>query len=92
MFTENLDQFFADFGVSATFSAETGLVIFDSPELQISGFGGDVISAEYKIKYKATLFSALDYGSSIVVNGLTYRVNSVNLIEDGALKEAMLSK
>lgn len=90
MFTENRDQFFADFGVSATYRLETGLVIFDSPEVIIAG--GDVISAEYKITYPTGKFAGLKFGEKITIGGTEYRVNDVQAIEDGALTAATLSK
>lgn len=90
MFTENTAQFFTEFGVSATFGSDTGLVLFDTPEQIVAG--GDVISAEYKITYRSALFAALKYNDTITVNGTSYRVNTVQAIQDGALKEAILSQ
>lgn len=89
-FSEDLDGYFADFGVNATFGAETIKVLFESPESIIAE--GLVISADYAITYKSGAFAALANGSSIVVDGTTYTVNAVTAIEDGKLTQATLSK
>lgn len=88
--TEDFDGFFADFGVNATFGSETAKVLFDSPESIIAG--GEVISADYAITYKAGRFAAMAYGSSITVDGSAYTVNAIQAIEDGKLTRATLSK
>jgi hypothetical protein len=54
--------------------------------------GGEVISGDYQIKFKSTIFTTLAHGSSITVDGSSYKVNTVQKIEDGALKVATLSK
>lgn len=89
-FSEDLDDFFADFGVTATFGAETAKVLFDSPESIVAE--GMAISADYAITYKAGIFSTLVNGSSIVVDSITYTVNNKQSIEDGKLIRATLTK
>lgn len=89
-FSEDLDDFFTDFGVNATFGAETVKVLFDSPESIVAE--GMAISADYAITYKSGYFSALARGSSITVDGAAYKVNAVTAIEDGKLTRATLSK
>jgi riboflavin synthase alpha subunit len=88
-FAEDLNGFFADFGVDATFGAETAKVIFDEPDEIIAD--GQVISSSYTIKYKTGLFSGLSYGDSIVVDGVTYTCDTVQKIEDGKMSMATLS-
>ena len=88
--TEDFDGFFADFGVDATFGSETAKVLFDSPESIIAG--GEVISADYSITYKAGTFSTMAYASAITVDGTAYTVNAIQAIEDGKLTRASLSK
>lgn len=89
-FSEDLDDFFTDFGVNATFGAETVKVLFDSPESIVAE--GMVISADYAITYKSGVFAALAHGSTIVVDGTSYKVNNIQAIEDGKLTRATLSK
>ena len=91
MFTEDLDQFFADFGVSATFGAETGLVIFDAPDINVIGFEGQVVTPEYKITYPSTSFISLENSSEITVDGVNYIVKYVTSGHDGKIKYAYLS-
>ena len=89
-FSEDFAAFFADFGVTAVFGAETGKVLFDSPESIVAG--GEVISADYSITYYTGLFSTLAYKSSITVDGVAFTVNHVQAIEDGKLTRATLTK
>lgn len=89
MFCEDLDGLFADFGVIATFGGESGKVFFNSPEMIMAE---DFISAEYRITYKTGLFSSLAFRDSIIVDGVTYKVNKVYAKGDGKLTVAELSK
>lgn len=88
--TEDLDEFLADFGVDATFNAETAKVIFDMPDAM--ALGDAVITASYTITYTSSSFSGLAYGSSITVDGASYTVNAVMKLDDGAFSRAELSK
>lgn len=87
--TENIDDFFADFGVNATFGSDTHKVLFDKPESIVAE--GLVVTAEYEIKYKAGNFPTLAHGSTISVDGTNYTVNTITAIEDGKIKAATLS-
>lgn len=87
--SEDLAAFFTDFGVTAVFGAETGKVLFDSPENVVAE--DYVVTAEYAITYRTGLFNSLAHGSSITVDGTAYKVNTITAIEDGKLKKATLS-
>lgn len=90
MFSEDRSLFFRDFGVPATFNGETASVLFDAPEQVV--MGRDVISAEYEITYPVGTFKSLEYGSSIVVDGISYSVDTVQAIDDGKIIKATLSR
>lgn len=93
MFAESLGQFFdtsGGFAQSATFGAQTGAVILDSPTED--ALGGRVASNEYAAVMPAATFPALVRGSTITVAGVQYTVRQVRLLDDGALKEAILTK
>ena len=90
MITENLSDFFADFGVSAIFGNDTANVLFDAPDTIIAD--GDVISGDYSITYPTGTFPLLSYSSTITVAGTTYTVRNVRKIEDGSLTKAYLKK
>lgn len=85
---EDMDAFFADFSVVATFSGQSANVILDTPEQII----GDTISAEYQITYKTGLFPTLTYSSAIVVDSVDYTVREVMKQDDGKITIATLSK
>ena len=89
-FTEDLDLFLADFGVSVTAGAVTGLGIFDMPSQVI--LNDAVLTTDYKVTCKAGLFGDLLYGNSITVDGVAYTVREVMSIDDGRFVEIMLSK
>ena len=80
--TENLDSFLADFGVSVTAGAVSGLGIFDMPMEVIAG--DQVLSTDYTLTAKAADFGDLQYGSQVNVNGVPYTVRETRLIDDGS--------
>ncbi len=89
-FTEDLNSFLADFGVDATFGAETAKVILDQPDDVIAG--GSVISASYTILYKTGTFSGLGFGDVITVAGDSFEVDTVQRQADGAFTLANVNK
>jgi hypothetical protein len=80
-FTENLDAFLADFGVSVTAGAVSALGILDMPMEVIAG--DQVLSTDYTLTAKAADFGDLQYGSEVNVNGVPYTVRETRLIDDG---------
>lgn len=97
-FTEDLSVFFstAGFAVEATFvpasggAAQSAQVIFDSPTDDV--MGGDSFSNEYSIMYQASQLPSVRKGDRGVVDGVTYRVREVRLMDDGRIKQAILTK
>lgn len=87
---EDLDVFTDDFGVDAKVGTTTGKVIFDQPDATI--IGGDVISTDYAITFKSSLFLGLKYNDAITVDGDAYTVREVKKIDDGAFSTAALKK
>lgn len=81
-FTENLDEFLADFGVSVTAGAVSSLGILDMPMEVIAG--DQVLSTDYTLTAKAAEFGDLQYGSEVNVNGVPYTVRETRLIDDGS--------
>ena len=79
-----------DFAVGATFGAETANVLLDKPTGEV--LGGEMLSTEYAIIYRAEDLTAVIKGSTGTVDGVSYRVREVTLVDDGALKRATLSK
>lgn len=88
--TENLDAFLADFGVSVTTGAVSGLGILDMPMEVIAG--DQVLSVDYKLTVKTGDFGGLIYGDGITVNGINYQVRSAQPIDDGTFSELYLMK
>jgi hypothetical protein len=89
-FTENLDVFTADFGVSVIAGAVSGAGILDMPgELVADGM---VISTDYSLRCEASKFGTLAYGASITVDGAAYTIRENIPIEDGVFCVITLQK
>ena len=88
--TENLDAFLADFGVSVTTGAVSGLGILDMPMDVIAG--GEVLSVDYKLTVKTSEFGGLIYGDCITVGGVNYTVRSAQPTDDGTFTDLYLMK
>jgi hypothetical protein len=89
-FTENLDVFLADFGVSCTAGAVTALGILNMPgEVLMDGM---VISTDYSLIAKAEDFGDLLYGSQISVNGVPFSVREATLQADGRMVQLSLQR
>lgn len=98
VFAERLTEFFAseDFAAAATWTPSTGgkqqcaKVLLDSPDDYV--LGNTVMSTEYAITLPSIDFQGLKTGETIAVDGTRYKVREVQLLDDGALKQASLSK
>jgi hypothetical protein len=88
--TEDLGEFFNDFGVSCTAGAVSALGILDMPSQVL--VGDQVLSTDYTLTAKASDFGSLVYGDAITVAGVAYTVREARLIDDGALVELGLQK
>lgn len=89
-FSENINLFFADFSIDATFGSETAKVIFNATDEVI--IGGDVIGSEYTMTYQPSNFSGLTHGNSVTIGGITYTVRNIMKIDEGILLKAFLAK
>ena len=88
--TEDLTLFLADFGVSVTAGAVSGLGLLDMPgELVADGM---VITTDYSLRCEASKFGGLIYGAAMAVDGVNYQVRENRLIEDGKFCEITLLK
>ncbi len=90
MITENLDVFLADFGVSVTAGAITGVGLFDMPTQVIAD--GMVLTSDYTLTAKTSDFGGVSYGDAITVDGTAYQVREVRRLDDGKFCEIGLSK
>jgi len=89
-FTEELSVFLADFGVTTTAGAVSGLGLLDMPgELVLDGM---VISTDYSLRCEASKFGGLIYGAEMTVDGVNYQVRDNRLIEDGKFCNITLLK
>ena len=89
-FTENLDIFLADFGVTVTNGIVTGVGVLDMPSEIVAD--GVVLTTDYKVTVKTSDFGGLLYGDGVTVNGVNYTVRNAMLIDDGSFTELSLMK
>lgn len=89
-FTEDLDLFLADFGVPVSSGAISGIGILDMPSEIIAD--GVVLTTDYKVTVKASLFGELNYGATVTVDGVDYTIREVMKVDDGSFVELTLTK
>jgi hypothetical protein len=89
-FTENLDAFLADFGVSCTAGAVSALGILDMPGQLISD--GMVLTTDFTLIAKAVNFGSLIRGDAITVDAVSYTVREAMLLDDGRFVQIALQK
>lgn len=90
MFTEDLDIFFADFGVPVSAGSLSGVGILDMPTQVVSD--GMVLSTEYSLTVKASQFGTLGYNDQVIVDGYQYQVRDLMLLGDGAMARLSLTR
>lgn len=87
---EDPDLFLADFGVTVTSGALSGTGILDMPSEYVAD--GMVLSTDYSVRCRASVFGGLDYGDNITVNSVAYTVREIRLVDDGVYVDITLSK
>lgn len=90
MITEDLDLFFADFGVSFIAGAVSGMCLKDQPGLNI--LGDQVIEVDHQVIVKSAEFGSLLYGDPVEVDGEAFIVKEALPVEDGAFSLIRLEK
>ena len=88
--TENLSLFLADFGVTVTSGAVTGLGILDMPGQVVAG--DMIITTDYRLTVKTSEFGGLIYGAGVTVDGINYQVREAMKIDDGEFSDLMLTR
>jgi hypothetical protein len=88
--TEDLSLFLADFGVTVTSGAVSGVGVLDMPSQIISG--DMVLSTDYTLTCRAADFGGLLYGDGITVDGVNYQVRETRKVDDGAFVEIALQR
>jgi hypothetical protein len=88
--TEDLDLFFADFGVSFTAGAISGMCIKDMSGLGI--IDERIIDPGHQVLVKTSAFSNLYYGTSAAVAGEAFTIKDTVPVEDGAFSLVALEK
>jgi hypothetical protein len=89
-FTEDLDLFLADFGVAVSSGNVTGIGILDMPSEIVAD--GVVLTTDYKVMVKTSVFGGLLYGAAVTVDGVNYQVREAMKVDDGSFTELMLTR
>lgn len=86
--SEDPSLFLADFGVTVTSGAVSGLGILDMPgNLTADGMA---ISTDYLLRCETSKFGNLLYGDEMTVAGIVYQVREVRMVDDGTFVEVSL--
>ena len=88
--TEALDTYLSDFGVTVSDGTTTTKGILDRPGEVIAG--GAVVSVDYALTIKASLYPSLKYGDTLTVDSGAYVVRHVQPMDDGAFKLVYMAK
>lgn len=88
--TEDLSMFLADFGVTVTSGAVSGMGILDMPSEVVAD--GMVLTTDYKVTVRTSEFGGLIYGAGVTVDGVTYQVREALKVDDGNFTELMLTR
>ena len=89
-FTEDPTLYLADFGVSCSAGAVSGVGILD--QNSETALGGDVVFIPYMLTAETSKFGDLDYGDSITVDGTAYIVEHKPMrIDDGTFCRVSLA-
>lgn len=84
---EDLDVFLEEFTAEVVFGAQTCKGILDAPD----STDGMHISTDYELTFKTGELSGLTYHSTIIVDGVTYRVKeSPSKLDDGKFSRVFL--
>lgn len=86
--TEDLDAFFAEFSVPATWGSEQARVLLDATTEDV--FGTRALAVDYLASMPITTFQGMGRGAQLVIDGSTYTVREVRLLDDGGIKQATL--
>lgn len=83
-------MFLADFGVTVTSGAVSGLGILDMPSQIVAD--GMVLTTDYRLTVRTSEFGGLIYGAPVTVDGVNYQVREAMKIDDGQFTELMLTR
>jgi hypothetical protein len=86
VFGESLATYFADFGIQAVFNGDTALVLLDQHDEDV--LQGRAQSTAYVMTLATADFPDLGHGDAVTIDGTNYQVHLVDLLDDGALKQA----
>ena len=90
MLIDDPSIYLADFGVSLTAGAISGMGILDMPSEIL--LDNQIISTEYTVTCEASKFGDLLYGSQVNVNGAAYEVRATVLLTDGVFVQLSLQR
>lgn len=87
----DLQAFFGtEMTLLAAWGGRTARIMLDAQTEDI--MGGRVQSDEYQAMLPTGSFAGIDRGDELQIDGATYRVREVRLLDDGALKELLLTR
>jgi hypothetical protein len=89
--SDDASFYLADFGVSVTAGAVSGLGLLDQNSQMV--IGDQVVSIDYGLTCEVALFGGLSYGSAITIDGNNYQVRHEPMrLDDGTFCIIPLTK
>lgn len=99
MLSEDIDIYFSDFGVAASWTPrngdalQTAKVIEDAADEEMSIGASGAVGRRLQITYPSTKLVGMEKGEGISVNGIDYIVRDTPMaIDDGAMMIALLGR
>ena len=94
MFVEDLDPFFADFGLPCSKGAETFVGILDAPDESLPMGGTAMLSTMYELTVETMDVgrASIKSGDTILVNAIAHTVRAIVAQADGHICVLTLSK
>ncbi len=86
----DLDFMLEDTGVPVSSGSVIGVGILEQPQRLVQD--GYVITTEWTVLARATLFGGLLYGDAFTANGINFVVREARILNDGELCELSLEK
>jgi hypothetical protein len=88
--SSDIDWMLADTGVQVACGPVSGIGVLEQPQRLIQD--GMVITTEWTLLCKASLFGGLIYGDAVTVDGVSFVVREARVLVDGSLCELSLEK
>lgn len=91
-FAEDMSAFFNtdEFAVVGVRNGVSANVLLDMPTVDV--LDERVSSNDYNVTFPASVWAGIARGEQITVDGVAYKVREIKLLDDGKIKQLLVSK